>query len=164
MQKAEEFDRVRRHTSRDQLAKVDINIRASIEYYATRSKDEISQRIRELELEWDVERFLETNASIAALTGVVLGVTHSRKWLLLSGTVLTFLFQHAVQGWCPPVPILRRMGVRTQSEIDREKYALKYLRGDFDAVAKGQSPVEEACVLAQMVTNGPSVNGRVSGV
>jgi hypothetical protein len=45
--------------------------------------------------------------------------------------VLTFLFQHAVQGWCPPLPVLRRLGVRTRKEIDRERYALKALRGDF---------------------------------
>lgn len=31
----------------------------------------------------------------------------------------------------PPVPVLRRCGVRTRREIDEEKYALKALRGDF---------------------------------
>jgi hypothetical protein len=46
--------------------------------------------------------------------------------------VLPFLFQHAVQGWCPPVPLFRRLGVRTRKEIDAEKYALKAVRGDFD--------------------------------
>jgi len=51
--------------------------------------------------------------------------------------VLSFLFQHAVQGWCPPVPVFRRMGVRTRKEIDREKYALKALRGDFDGLGAG---------------------------
>jgi hypothetical protein len=43
---------------------------------------------------------------------------------------------HAVQGWCPPVPVLRKMGIRTRSEIDREKFALKVLRGDFQDVAR----------------------------
>ena len=46
-----------------------------------------------------------------------------------------FLFQHATQGWCPPVPLFRKLGVRTRSEIDREKYALKILRGDFHGFA-----------------------------
>jgi len=49
--------------------------------------------------------------------------------------VLPFLFQHAVQGWCPPVPVFRWLGVRTRQEIDEEKYALKVLRGDFDRAA-----------------------------
>jgi hypothetical protein len=29
------------------------------------------------------------------------------------------------------VPLFRRLGVRTASEIDEERYALKALRGDF---------------------------------
>jgi len=33
--------------------------------------------------------------------------------------------QHGLQGWCPPLPLLRRLGIRTRGEIDREKYALK---------------------------------------
>lgn len=44
-----------------------------------------------------------------------------------------FLFQHAIQGWCPPLPILRRLGFRTAEEINQERYALKALRGDFEA-------------------------------
>jgi len=47
--------------------------------------------------------------------------------------VFGFFFQHATQGWCPPIPVFRRMGVRTRREINRERYALKALRGDFDA-------------------------------
>jgi hypothetical protein len=31
---------------------------------------------------------------------------------ILPALVTAFLFQHAVQGWCPPVPILRRLGFR----------------------------------------------------
>jgi hypothetical protein len=33
------------------------------------------------------------------------------------------------------VPVFRRLGVRTAGEIDRERYALKALRGDFDRIA-----------------------------
>lgn len=59
-----------------------------------------------------------------SLTGLVLGVTVNRRWLLLPGIVLPFLLQHGLQGWCPPLPVLRRLGGRTRGEIDREKYAL----------------------------------------
>jgi hypothetical protein len=45
---------------------------------------------------------------------------------------------HAVQGWCPPVPVLRRLGFRTASEIDHERYALKALRGDFEKFGAAQ--------------------------
>lgn len=43
-----------------------------------------------------------------------------------------FLAQHGLQGWCPPIPVFRRLEVRTDREIARERYALKALRGDFD--------------------------------
>lgn len=85
------------------------------------------QRIQTLDEEWDIERVLEVNASTLAFTGLLLGSTINRKWLALPAAVLGFLFQHGVQGWCPPLPVLRRMGVRTRGEIDREKYALKAL-------------------------------------
>jgi hypothetical protein len=41
---------------------------------------------------------------------------------------------HAIKGWCLPLPLFRKMGVRTQTEIERERYALKALRGDFSQI------------------------------
>src|SRR5262249_41243166 len=63
-------------------------------------------------------------------------VDRGRKWLVLPLAVSGFLFQHATEGWCPPVPLLRRLGFRTSFEIQEERQAPKALRGDFDAVAK----------------------------
>jgi hypothetical protein len=91
----------------------------------------LERRLDELEEEWDIERVLETNASALAFAGLALGATVDRKWLALPALVTAFLFQHAVQGWCPPIPILRRLGIRTAREIDNERTALKALRGDF---------------------------------
>lgn len=93
---------------------------------------EITHRLRELDEEWDIERVLEANAATLALTGVVLGLVADKKWLALPAIVAAFLLQHAVQGWCPPLPILRRLGFRTPHEIEAERHALKLLRGDYD--------------------------------
>lgn len=131
-----ESDRVRRHTSAEDLENVEQRIQASVRFYTTQPVPAITERIEELEQEWSMERWLETNASALAFTGVLLGVTVSKKWLVLPLLVTGFLFQHAVQGWCPPLPLLRKIGVRTRAEIDREKYALKILRGDFKDAAK----------------------------
>jgi hypothetical protein len=65
------------------------------------------------------------------LLGLALGSTVSRRWYLLSAGVASFLLQHAIQGWCPPVPIFRGLGVRTAHEIEQERHALKALRGDY---------------------------------
>ena len=131
-----EGDAVRANTTPETLKKIDTTIEEKVLYYSTQPKEVISERITQLEREWDIERWLETNASSLALMGLILGLTKSRKYLVLSGTVLSFLLMHAVQGWCPPVPILRRLGIRTRSEIDREKFALKVLRGDFQDVSR----------------------------
>lgn len=120
-------DRVRRSTAPEVNREIDRRTNSNIRRYANSSEETIHKRIEELDREWDIERALEVNASTLALTGLVLGVTVDRKWLLLPGLVLPFLLQHGLQGWCPPLPILRRYGVRTRGEIDREKYELKAL-------------------------------------
>jgi len=129
-----ESDRVRANTAIEINEKIDRQITESVRFYSGKSEDKITQRIHDLEREWDMERLLETNASALAFTGLVLGVIRNKKWLFLPGIVLPFLLQHAVQGWCPPVPLFRRLGVRTREEIEREKFALKALRGDFEEI------------------------------
>lgn len=63
---------------------------------------------------------------------------------MLPAGVGVFLFQHALQGWCPPVPVLRRLGSRTAAEIGRERYALKVLPGDFDGVRNARNKATAA--------------------
>jgi|SRR5688500_13186746 len=120
-------DRVRHSTAPDVNRKIDHQTYSNIRRYANSSEGVINRRIEELDQEWDIERALEANASTLALTGLLLGVTLDKKWLVLPGVVLSFLLQHSLQGWCPPLPLLRRLGVRTRGEIDREKYELKAL-------------------------------------
>jgi hypothetical protein len=127
-------DRVREHTAAYVNARLDDQMRDRLFRDSTLNDWELSERIHALDREWDIERYLETLAPALALTGVALGIRGSRKWLLLSATVLTFLVQHAVQGWCPPLAVLRRGGVRTRREIEEERYALKALRGDFSGL------------------------------
>jgi hypothetical protein len=114
---------------------------ASIAYFAG-NRDGIGRRLRELDEEWDVERMLETGSSVISLTGLLLAVTRGRGWLLLPLAVQGFFLQHALQGWCPPLPVLRRLGFRTQQEIEAERYALKALRGDFRDAAEPRAVAE----------------------
>lgn len=118
-------DRVRRSTDPALNEQIDRQTDHNVQSCANSSKATIRRRMQELDEEWDVERVLEVNASTLALAGLVLATTVNRKWLFLTGGVLAFLLQHGLQGWCPPLPLLRRLGIRTRGEIDREKYALK---------------------------------------
>lgn len=127
-------DRVEENTPDSINDEIEVQLRENIRNYATADKSTLSQRIAELEKEWYVDRMLITNASSLAGIGVLLAATVHKKWLILPGVVLTFLLQHGVQGWCPPLPLFRKLGVRSFKEIDRERFALKYLRGDFGDV------------------------------
>ncbi|PTQ80072.1 hypothetical protein C8R21_1199 [Nitrosospira multiformis] len=120
-------DRVRHSTASNVNREIDRQTNSNIRRYANSSEEVINRRIEELDQEWDIERALEANASTLALTGLLLGLTVNRKWLALPTVVLSFLLQHSLQGWCPPLPLLRRLSVRTRGEIDREKYELKAL-------------------------------------
>jgi hypothetical protein len=120
---------------------------ASIERTLAGGRSAIDARLRELDAEWDTERTLETLAASFTLTGLALGTTVHRNWLALSGVVAGFLLQHAIQGWCPPLPAIRALGVRTSSEIDRERFALKAARGDFEQVTP-ESALAPAQLLA----------------
>lgn len=94
------------------------------------SKKILAQRISKLGSEWDTERVLEANAAAMALIGTYLGFRRNKSWFLIPGVVGFFLLQHALQGWCPPLPLIRKLGFRTANEIHNEKMVLKIMRGD----------------------------------
>jgi hypothetical protein len=143
-------DRVRAHTATAVQARLDRDLVERIRDLARQAdgSDEgralLTRRLEEVEQESDMERTLQANAATLALTGTVLAVVHSRRWLLVPGVVTSFLLQHALQGWCPPVAVFRRLGIRTAREIAAERYAVKALRGDFSDVAGISDPDQRA--------------------
>lgn len=124
--------RVEENTPEEINRQIRRDLKARVLYFAERP-EEINRRLDELDREWDLERLLQANAGALSLLGLTFGVVRSR-WYLLPAAAAAFLIQHAVQGWCPPVSLLRRLGIRTNREINHERYALKALRGDFDSV------------------------------
>jgi hypothetical protein len=137
------YDRVRHHTNPAINQLIDSKTADNIRLYANADKELISRRLDELDREWDMERVLEANAAGFAFTGTCLAATFSRKWLVLPLFVTAFLMQHAIQGWCPPLALFRKLGVRTRKEIERERNALKIIRGDFDGFHSGEPPNPE---------------------
>jgi len=112
----------------------------------------IHRRLKELDAEWDMERTLETNAAGVALVGAALGALFNKRFYSVPALVAGFLLQHALQGWSPPVPFFRRRGVRTATEIERERYALKALRGDFQPIARGADNDTATATVLRAVT------------
>ncbi len=129
--------RVPDHTDRAVNERILEDTARRVLHYAAHRGD-IDRRLRQLDGEWDIERLLEANAATVSLIGLFAG------WHRLSMVVAAFLLQHAVQGWCPPMPLFRRLGVRTAREIELERIALKALRGDFDHVNDASTALEAA--------------------
>jgi hypothetical protein len=130
-------DHVRAHTAPEVLDAIDTAAAVRVEQARSASPAELDERIRELESEWDIERLLEVNAaSLTFISSLRMFVSGRRRWALVPMVVGGFLIQHAVSGWCPPLAVFRRFGIRTRAEIEAERWALKALRGDLaDATA-----------------------------
>jgi hypothetical protein len=136
--------RVPSQTRRGVNRRIAQRMQRDVEHKAAHPR-EIANRLRQLDEEWDIERAIEANASALAFAGVVMAATlRDRRPLILPTLVTAFLFQHAIQGWCPPVPILRALGFRTMREIDDERHALKALRGDYESVKRARSTLQQA--------------------
>ena len=141
------FGRVERNTSTGSTRRIHVNTRARVERAIEDNR--LDHEIDHLDAEWDTERVLETNAACLLLLSLGLGVLRNRRWLWLTGGVAAFLLQHALQGWCPPLPVIRALGVRTAKEIGIERTALQALRGDFDGLACSAASALHAASLKQ---------------
>jgi hypothetical protein len=96
--------------------------------YYTQHPERIAERLKELDAEWDIERVLQVNSSALTITGIAMSFLRGKRWLLLSAVVQGFFMQHALQGWCPPLSVFRKLGIRTQREIEEERFALMSIR------------------------------------
>jgi hypothetical protein len=99
--------------------------------YKNKSKEDISKRIKQLNCEWDTERVQEVSAASIILLSTLMGTKTSRTWFCITGMVGLFLMNHGLNGWCPSLPFVRKLGIRTPEEINVEKTVLKMIRGDF---------------------------------
>ncbi len=140
--------RVPEHTADHVNEQIRQQTRRNVERVAAGGVPAIDRRLAELDAEWDIERTLEANASTLVAVGSGLALLADRRFALVPLVVGSFLLQHALQGWCPPLPVFRRMGVRTQTEIEEERAALKALRGDYRNVGGHTGGEQSADALA----------------
>ncbi|MFO8053671.1 MAG: hypothetical protein R6U19_00720 [Bacteroidales bacterium] len=134
-QPTDEPDRIRQNTIEMVNQRIDQSINNNIRYYGSQTKEIISKRIKELDMLWDIDRIVQAGATGTSFTTLLMGAIGSKNWWFLTATSLSFLGIYSVHGWAPSVCVLRSLGIRTRQEIEREKYALKALRGDFDEIS-----------------------------
>ena len=122
--------RVADHTSPATNRRIRRQTQRTIQFYAQRGLSAIDYRLEQLDREWDIERALEANAASAVILGTLFGTFVNKRWYLLNALVGGFLLQHALEGWCPPLPVYRSLGFRTSREIDDERNGLLRARMD----------------------------------
>jgi hypothetical protein len=139
VQHAPDTDRTRANTWPDINRRLDHEAELRLRAVAAQERSALTHRIEELEREWDFDRIIEAEASLMGLTGLVLGIVVDRRFIAIPALVTSMMLLHSTQGWYPLLPLLRRLGVRTEDEIERERYAVKALRGDFSPVANAEA-------------------------
>jgi len=146
--------RVTRSTGRRSNERIQKTAQKNVERFCGSDTETISRRLEELDREWDVERMVEAGAAFHVMLGLLLGTTVNRRWLGWSWFIAGFLMIHSLFGWFPMLPVMRRLGFRTQAEIEEERDALRIMRGDFKPT---ENPLE---ALAQArLAEGPTVTG-----
>lgn len=136
--------RVQDNTASYVNREIDQHTQERIDFYRVQDKERLTQRLEEMDREWDTERTLQTNFAILSAVGAALTAEVHGRWAWLALGVPAFMVQHGLQGWCPPLAVLRRLGVRTAREINDERFALKALRGDFDGL---ESSTDAAAIV-----------------
>ncbi len=128
----EQDDRVREATPSPINSKIEKDTWTNLSQYMNKSNAEITERIHKVDKEWDIERYLGVNMSTLAMIGLALAYFVHINWLILPAIVLVFFFQHSVQGWCPPLPVLRLFKIRTSgfrfesNAVTRIKHLLRF--------------------------------------
>ena len=109
----------------------DVYTQENINHYY-HNKTHIDNRLRQLEMETSIDQIFILHDAANVSLGVLLSlVTNRKKWLVLPLLVTIVQSVQALKGLRLGTNLLRKYGFRTKVEIDKEKYALKALRGDF---------------------------------
>jgi hypothetical protein len=125
-----DHDLIRRHSAESNNDRIDRETRDSLDEVAD-SSELVRKRLGELDREWHVDRALMLNfAVIGGLSGgmtmrSLLRTGRFGGWGTFFWIQVAFLAHHAIRGWCPPLPVFRRLGFRSAREICAERCVLE---------------------------------------
>jgi len=132
--------RLNLHTPERVNEVISVQTSENVARFASATPALLEQRLCELEHEWDVERLTGAASGLVLLASVLLASFLGTGWLVLPALIGACLLLHAVVGWTPALPLIRRLGYRTAGEIAHERYALKAIRGDFQPMSLIPTP------------------------
>lgn len=116
-------DPIRRRTSSPVNQAIDEKTQTRMDDALSRGREAVIARLHRLDREIDIDRILMAHFAIIGATALRFG-ERSRYWRYLLFAQTGFLMMQALVGWCPPMPVFRRLGFRTAREIAAERAAL----------------------------------------
>jgi hypothetical protein len=127
-------DRVRDHSPGHVNRRIAREIDIRVQHCMREGREALLERLAELDREWDIDRVVMANFAIVGGSAYLVGLQRLTQgplwgerrtgWLYFVGAQLGFLLLHASIGWCPPVVVWRRIGIRTKVEIELERSLL----------------------------------------
>lgn len=119
------YDRIRNHSPKSFNKAIDKKTDAIMESTIQQGSLAIKERLKTLDKEWDIDRALMLlfSGGVSAQLATAMG-KKNKNWLWGPLIQSSFLMLHATLGWCPPVPLLRKLGFRTRFEIQAEREEL----------------------------------------
>ncbi|MEQ9438226.1 MAG: hypothetical protein RIG62_04230 [Cyclobacteriaceae bacterium] len=133
---------IARNNTTAQATNADKQANRQLLYYAHHPQF-IDHRIHQLDKELAIEQLIETGGATLSLTGIVLAALSDKRWLLLSALAAGLLLVNATRRAEALTIMLQQQGYRTQKDISHERYVLRALRGDFDAIGASDDNPEE---------------------
>lgn len=122
-------DGIRDHTSRETNERIDRTTRGAVDEVSG-SPERVRMRLSELDREWNVDRALMLNFAILGGLSATMTARNLLRygrpggWGAMLATQFAFLAHHAIRRWCPPMPLFRRLGFRSEREIEAERRML----------------------------------------
>jgi len=115
-------DRIRRRTFARFNERIDHRTHDKMDDAIAGGRAAIIERLHKLDRELDVERMLL--GAFGTIGGFSLAFGDRKTWKRVLRVQALFSVMQALVGWCPPVVVFRRMGIRTAREIAAERAAL----------------------------------------
>ena len=125
--KAPALQRVKQARKNTKNIRNNEKIQDNLVHYANETESVIRERLKQLDKEWDTDKTLLITGATVAMTGLILALAVNKKWFWLTSAVASLAGEHILQGWSPPVPILRATGMRTKKEIEKEREGLRQI-------------------------------------
>lgn len=118
---------------------IDAQTLRHLDRYRHASAEEIEERLKMLDRQWDVESVVAMTGAVVSIGGLLLGM-RNRKLLAIPMIAQGLVLSHSLPIPDPVTPIFRAFGLWSRHEIERERHALKLLRGDYERVEHDDSP------------------------